>query len=161
LGGLCSIQNLECTGFATVSEVKAYAARHPEYVVPDTYDWLHPDFSSFYRKNKPGWMGRIALRLGLNRTAWDARKLKALMQHSTEMREKDGLQGDFVEQYKPHTGDKLIVWGDPLGAFHSLVRGLVYLNQQGVINNVFKIVKPNYVLIFLARTLIFVETKTA
>ena len=132
----------------TLPEVQEYAAQFPEYVKPDNNDWLRPDFSSFYRENRPGVFRRFASWFGVSYPVWDARKFKTLLKSLVTSRERDGLQGEFAEQYKPNKGDKFIIWGDLFGAFHSLVRDLSFLHEQGIINDQFKIIKPNYIFIF-------------
>ena len=141
-------QSMHAVAFTTLTEAQEYAAQFPEYVKPDNNDWLRPDFSSFHRENRPGALRRFASWFGVSYPVWDARKFKTLLKTLVTLRERDEFQGDFAEQYKPNKGDKLIIWGDLFGAFHSLVRDLAFLREQGVINKQLKIVKPNYIFIF-------------
>ncbi|HEA28637.1 MAG TPA: hypothetical protein ENH91_01345, partial [Leeuwenhoekiella sp.] len=141
-------QSLRAVSFTTLAEAQEYAAQFPEYVNPDNNDWLRPDFASFHRENRPGALRRFASWFGVAYPVWDARKFKTLLKSLVTSRERDELQGEFAEQYKPGKGDKLVIWGDLFGGFHSLVRDLAFLHEQGIINKQFKIVKPNYIFIF-------------
>lgn len=149
LGGVITFHNsLYGVSFATLTEAQEYAARLPEYVQPDNNDWLKPDFSSFHRAHRPGVFRRFISWFGASYPAWDARAFKTLLKSLVTSRERDELRGEFAEQYKPHKGDEFIVWGDLFGAFHSLVRDLTFLKERGIINDQFKIVKPNYLFVF-------------
>ncbi len=141
-------QSMQGVSFTTLTEAQEYAAQFPEYVKTSNKDWLRPDFSSFHRENRPGALRRFASWFGVSYSVWDARKFKTLLKSLVISRERDRLQGEFAEQYKPHKEDKFIIWGDLFGAFHSLVRELTFLHEQGIINDQFKIVKPNYIFIF-------------
>ena len=140
---------LHGVALATLPEAQEYAAQYPEYDVSrDSDDWLRPDFSSFHKQNRPTVLRRLASWFGAAYPVWDARKFRTLLKQITTSREQDGFQGDFAERYKPHKDDKILIFGDLFGAFHSLVRDLTFLHDRGVITNSFKIAKPNYVLIF-------------
>jgi len=146
--GLSSFQQVYAVAFTTLVEAQEYATQFPEYIQPDNNDWLKPDFSSFHKENKPGAIRRFSSWFGISYPIWDARKFRTLLKSLVISRERDGLQGDFAEQYKPGKGDTFLIWGDIGGAFHSLVRDLAFLHEQGIINKQFKIVKPNYIFIF-------------
>lgn len=139
---------LKAISFLTLKETQAYAAQFPEYVKPDNQDWLHPDYTSFHKENKPGLLRRVSSWFGFSYPVWDARKFKNVLKALVTVRERDELNGVFAEQYKPHKSDKCIIWGDLFGAFHSLVRDLTFLQEQGIINDQFKMIKPNYIFVF-------------
>ena len=149
--------------FATLSEVKTYAQKHPEYVDSENNDWVNPDFSHFYEKNAAGWLGSLAekigmsqsmwlgsigQRIGIGSSAWNAQLFKNLVKKITAARELQGFLGEIIQHEAPQEGDAFVLWCDLFGAFHSLVRDLEYLRIVGVLDNDFKIVKKNYTFVF-------------
>jgi|GEM_PF-3264602 len=55
----------------------------------------------------------------------------------------------FMQKMIVPTGSTLFVWGDTHGCVHSLLRTLKRLRDQKIINDHFKIIKPNTYLIYL------------
>jgi hypothetical protein len=55
----------------------------------------------------------------------------------------------FMQKIIVPTGSTFFVWGDTHGCIHSLLRTLKRLRDQGVINDHFKIIKPNTYLMYL------------
>lgn len=55
----------------------------------------------------------------------------------------------FMQKVIVPTGSTLFVWGDTHGCIHSLLRTLKRLHDQKIINDHFKIIKPNTYLIYL------------
>ena len=120
-----------------------YAANHPEYVESSNKNLFYPDFSSFYKQNRPSWFSRL---FGIEQF-----KLKPFIKKLStivEQREKKGLSGNFIHGFRPEQDTQLIVWGDLFGAYHSLVRDLCYLKEQGFIDDNLTIIKQKCLFIF-------------
>ena len=145
LGVFTSIKSLS---FTTLSAAQAYAKASPEYVKPDNKDWLRPDFYSFHKSIMPNLFQRALVRLGWPTKHWDWHNFENLLKQVVAVRDQNGFKGDFAERFKPNKGDKFIIWGDLYSAFHSLVRDLTFLQQQGVVDNNLKIVNPHYYFVF-------------
>lgn len=134
--------------FSTLSRAVEFATNMPEHPEIDNKDWNKPDYFYFFQNNQPSIVSKIAYRLGIARPYWSARSFSALLDDVTRQRTKRGYTGKFVQKIL-HTPDtKLIVWGNLQGAFHSLVRDLQELKQQGIIDDKLTILDPNYYFVF-------------
>ncbi len=134
--------------FATMTTLKQYADSVPEYVDAENGAWLDPDFSEFHESIRPGIARKVINWIGVGYKAWTARGFKKLIQTLIKKRELAGQMGDFIQKYVPQQGDRLLIWTDLFGAFHSLVRDLSELQSKGILDNKFKIIKSNYLLVF-------------
>ncbi len=137
------------TIFATLTEASAYAQQTPERVDPDNNkNWIAPSFDNFYKKNRPTLFDRIKSWFYTSKMRFDIPDFKKMLSHMNRYRQKQGLTGQFGELIIPKKDDVILVWGDLLGAFHSLVRDLLYLQERSIINDSFTITNPHYYLIF-------------
>ena len=134
--------------FSTLSEIKQYADLYEENIDSDNQNWLNPDFSSFHRQHLPGFGSRLLQTVGIRRPIWTAHGFKKLLEQLTKKRELNSFAGRFILKLNPKPETKFIIWGDLHGAFHSLIRDLIALKNQGVINDDLKIIDQNYYFIF-------------
>ena len=134
--------------FTSLQEAYDYATEHEEYPEIDNTDWLKPDFSTFLKQERPGFWSRLLMWTKIKRPAWSVLGFKHLIERIVNERELNGLTGNFVQKISPLPGSKFLIWGDLHGAFHSLVRDLGFLQQQGIINEDFKIINNNYYFVF-------------
>ena len=135
--------------FTRLSQAEAYALYYSEKVEPDNKDWVRPDFSSAYTERKPNFLQRLAANIGFTTNKFDMDSFKSLIRKITKERKKYGCDKEMpLEKVQPAEGDRFMIWCDLQGAFHSLLRDLSYLKSQGVINDYFKILKPNYYFVF-------------
>lgn len=125
--------------FTSLKEAKDYAKSIEEYPDIDNDNWLKPAFDSYQKSLNPNIFSRALIRLGLKKVAWSAYDLKKALIDVTRHRELEGYEGRFVQIIEPLEGDNFIIWGDLHGAFHSLVRCLIYLEAQGIIDDAFNI----------------------
>lgn len=139
--------SLQGTSFTTLAQAQVYAKSHPEYVKPDTSDWLNPVFTTFQKKLLPTMFQRLWMWFGFKTKAWDFRAFDRLLHTMIDERKKEIPTGEFAERLTPQPGDKFIIWGDVYSAFHSLVRDLTFLQQQEIIDDHLKI-KQNYYFVF-------------
>ncbi|TET36830.1 hypothetical protein E3J61_00145 [Candidatus Dependentiae bacterium] len=133
--------------FPTLTQVQQYAESLPEHIETET-DWLNPDFSLFHKERAPGRMRRLINWFGLGRRAWNSKEFNRLLHSLIKKRELNGLMGDFIQKYQEVPGDRIFIWTDLFGAFHSLVRDLEKLRSKGIIGDDFKIAKPEYLFVF-------------
>ncbi len=134
--------------FTSLQEAYDYATEHEEYPEIDNTDWLNPDFSTFLKQERPGFWSRLLMWVKIKRPAWSVLGFKHLIERIVNERELNGLTGNFVQKVSPLPGSKFLIWGDLHGAFHSLVRDLGFLQQQGIVNEDFKIINDNYYFVF-------------
>ncbi len=135
--------------FTRLSQAEAYANYYSENIEPDNKDWAQPDFSSAYTERKPNFLQRLAMNIGFTTNKFDMNSFESLIRKITKERKKYGCDKAMtLEKFQPAEGDRFMIWCDLQGAFHSLLRDLSYLKSQGVINDYFKILKPNYYFVF-------------
>ncbi len=133
--------------FPTLTQVQQYAESLPEHIETET-DWLNPDFSLFHKERVPGRMRRLINWFGLGRRAWNPHEFNRLLRSLIKKRELNGLMGDFIQKYQAASGERIFIWTDSFGAFHSLVRDLGELRSKGIIGDDLKIAKPEYLFVF-------------
>jgi len=135
--------------FASLSSVQAYAESMDEYPPIDNTAWADPDYSSFLRSTIPSLWDMFLYRVRLKRwPEWHPQGFARLLKEVTNYREGEGLIGRFVLKMRPAPGSRLYVWGDLQGAFHSLVRDLQELYNQGLIDERFHIKSANVYFVF-------------
>lgn len=144
---LLIVCQLHATPFETISDVKKYAKSLTENIKPDNNDWLRPDFSSFYRKRIPSWWSRVASRLKGGQE-WTFKGFEQLLTQVNQNRKHELVGTAFGEKLTPKKDDTFYIWGDLFSAFHSLVRDLEYLYEQGIIDEKFIIKDPSHYFVF-------------
>ena len=111
-------------------------------------DWENPDFSPYYKQTIPTFFRKVLISTGLLHPLWDIESFTQLLTQVTSSREYAGYATPFIQKMEPIPGSNYYIFSDLVGAFHSLVRDLRYMQQQGIINESFKIIKPNSYIIF-------------
>lgn len=145
LAGLCLHFFFRSSGteeFYTLRAIEEYASNLPEFPIPDNEDWNNPDFSTFFKERSPTLSHAIAHKLGLKQeTPWSARFMASLLKKQTAQHRKRGMINgkDSIIYLKAQQPTKIVVFGDVHGAFHSLLRDLRYLQQQGALDEQLKI----------------------
>ncbi len=139
--------SLYAAPFDTLSFLQTYAHNHTEMVMPDNGDWLNPEFDSLMNTGLRHWWNRALIYVGLSKEA-SMDDFQALLKKVIDQRKYTIDSRYLAERIEPVAGDQFIIWGDVSGAFHSLVRDLTYLKQQGIIDNKLIIRKKNYYFVF-------------
>jgi ABC-type branched-subunit amino acid transport system substrate-binding protein len=121
--------------FNTLADLEEYAWRQNEYPKSDNNDWLDPEYVCFYEH--------------LTNNKWDWRQLEQLLKKLATKRATVGFETIITKQIEQKDGDRLFVWGDLHGAFHSLVRGLRELHKMGVMREDLTLADPNKKLVFI------------
>src|SRR3990170_7173912 len=113
-------------GFANLDDLVSYSSLKKEYPIPDNDDWLHPDYTTFYLKER---LLRARFFSFIRRIVrpdlWSVYDAKKTIENFVSKQEKQEIKGRFAYAIKPQTGTKVLIWGNLHGAFHSLVRDLV------------------------------------
>jgi len=137
-------------GFNTLQDIQKYASTYPEKVISDNNDWVDPEFKRFYKKHfSISWFGNILKKVGLQRKPiWDAITFKNLLEKITQYRVSKKQKSPFYKTLLLQQDNKIFLFGDLQGAFHSFTRDLQELKRLGVIDDNLKIKnKKNYIVI--------------
>ena len=139
-------------GYANIFECIKDSLNKPEFVQMDNYDWMNPSYRTFYKQKEKGLWNRISDRalslFGMSKQEiWTPEKFLALLDEVTKQREDSNLKGDFIHKFTPNPGDKVFVWGDLQGAFHSFLRSLSRLKEWDVIDDDFVVRDSKYKII--------------
>jgi len=134
--------------FDSLSQIKKYAASLQEYPMPDNVDWKKPDFHTVYQQMVSNWFSKFLSRWSIFTPFWSIYAFHKLLEAVVSMREMHGYNGRFVQKVYLKPGAPVIVFGALYGAFHSLVRDLSFLEQQGIINENLKITNPDCIIVF-------------
>ena len=137
--------------FETLNRVHEYVQQKEEFPLPDN-NWHTPNYTSFYQKQTPGTFKRKIINslsfLHLKKSIWTPQKFKDLLTSVINTQEKRNLHGDYIVKFTPLINSKFIIWGGIYGAFHSLFRCLDKLKKLEILDDNFKIIKPNHYLVF-------------
>lgn len=145
---ICLFSKTYTNNFETLDEAKIYASYYPEYPDIDNDNWLNPDYTSFYKKNIPGWFGNIMRFVGIYRKPmFPMATFNLLLKKVVNNRENNGLMGRFVQKLNPESKSSIIIFGDLYASFHSLIRDLDALKEKEILNNHYKL-KENHYIIF-------------
>ena len=96
--------------FATLQEAHTYGKQIEEYPEIDNKNWLNPDFSSYHRKQLPGFFNRLFSRLRVKKPLWSVRAFKQLLDNTTKKRKLNGYSGNFIQKLTPKPNDTFIIW---------------------------------------------------
>lgn len=134
---------------STLSDLQMYASNHNEAPKSDDEFWADPDFSSYHQSLNPTFIERVKSVLGFSKkNLWDIKIFEQSLNAVVAQRKKKKLLGRTVAHVQLSYPANFIVWGNIEGSFHSLVRSLTWLHQQGIINENLEIIKSDYYLVF-------------
>lgn len=145
-------------GFTTLEEVGFFIESIPEHPPLDNDYLVRPDYTTFYAKSKAGYFSsRLRtlmswLRLG-KQEYWSPSFFAHLLQQTVTKQKENPVSPDTIAKISPTAGTKFIVWGDLLGALHSLYRTLKKLQDLSILNNYLKITDPTTYFVFMGDTM--------
>ncbi len=139
----------EYAGFQTLSQAQAYAQSMPEDPEADLRDPLDPDYSAFYYASAPSIITQaLQLCRVYAQPTWKPEDCAAVLEE-VNMRHADEKAQRPVAHLRTQPGTtKLFVWGPLYGAYHSLVRDIKHLHEQGIIDEQLELQSPHYYCIF-------------
>lgn len=141
--------SLHIVGFQTLSDLQEYAAQYIENPKSDDNAWDDPDFTTYHKSILPSWPRRILRFIGLApQPLWSIKNFETALNDVVEQRKKAKLSGRLIAHIQLSYPANFVIWGNLEGAFHSLVRDLTWLYQQGIINENLQIIKDDYFLVF-------------
>jgi len=134
----------------TLDGWKKHSMSIPEFpsLHTTTMNWFDPDYSDFLKTMRPSLFKQILQRFGIKGNEWSPLFFKNII---TEIANKRLIcKNDFntIGLLTVNQPTHIFVWGDTHAAFHSLLRGLSYLYQENVINEMGKILDKNNYFIF-------------
>jgi branched-chain amino acid transport system substrate-binding protein len=132
-----------------LTTLQKYAANTKEFPAINNANWLNPDYADFCKQATDKWYWRLGWRFTYQcrKFPWLTLLFKDILLDLVMQREKLASD-DFVIRCNAPSAAKWVIWGDLQGAFHSLLRDLRLLQQQGVIDDNLMIIKANYYFIF-------------
>ena len=149
---LCVISSSKITAFNSLTKVESYAKAFPEKVKSDNNDWVDPEFGTFLKQVfKLSWFQKLLAKIGIIRKRpWDPYAFKKLIKKVRKYRKDSKYKSPFNKVIELKKGDKLIVFGDLQGAFHSMSRNLQELkNNLGLINEDLTLKSKNIYMVFI------------
>lgn len=147
--------------FDSISQLQEFATMMPEFPEPDTAQYQTPNYSSFYHHYAPSYFWQILQRLHIVAPPlWTPAQLENLL--TDLVQNKMCLPTDHLIPVT--SASRVYIWGDLKGAYHSLVRDLIALRNEGVIGDDLVLQQEVY-LVFLGNVIdqspYTVETLTA
>jgi branched-chain amino acid transport system substrate-binding protein len=137
--------------YRNLTAIEKYAGSIPEFPESDDRDWEDPHFLEFYKTRHPSIFGSALQALGLwQRPPWSVAFMAELMKAQTKLHHARGLvdgEKTFIH-IRADKATKIVVFGDIHGSFHSLIRDLKYLRDNGSMTDDLKISSANLFLIF-------------
>jgi ABC-type branched-subunit amino acid transport system substrate-binding protein len=136
-------------GFSNISEAQEYAQTIKEFPDIDIQRTMHPSYREYHRSIELSYLYRILRKMGLYDSVWHPHDIEHQLQDIVKQRELSGQTGNFTVKITPLSEQSdFVVVGPLLGQFHSLVNILTSLKQKNVIDDDFKIIKPETYIIF-------------
>lgn len=140
--------------FNTLSDLQNYVAQHTEAPHSDDEDWNDPDYTSYQASLKPNMLTKTLRSWGLSpQPLWDIALFKKRLQEVIEQRKKADLSGRKVALLQLSYPTHIVICGNLEGCLHSFTRDLTWLEQQGILNNNFEIIKKDYLFVVYGDTL--------
>ena len=148
------------SGFETIDEIVADAAKKDEFTKPDNYDPKTFDIAHYgtwneYRtKTKKSFLRSRFENLleffGLKkRPVWSYSYFRNQLVKLTKEKQEKGYSTPYVARLVPTQNSRFIIFGDLMGAYHSLTRNLQKLISLNILTKDLKIVSPDDHIVFM------------
>lgn len=143
---LCIVTHCAWGNGPTLSSIEQYAQTLSESPASDTDNFLNPDYTHHLQEIVPGFWEGLLDRIRGTHSFWTKGSLNSALEIALQ---KSPFMNKDLVYLSLKTGDQLIVWGDIHGTFHSLIRCLKKLKEDGILDNDLKLRKENVKLIFM------------
>lgn len=134
-------------GFTTLQDAEHYASTLTENPSADNTLALSPDYTSWYRAQRPGLLASLLDSFGIRKLPWSTAHFKQLVSSLVTAHAKKDEKPSLLIM-RPRPGTQFIIFGPVYGSFHSLVRSLRELERRGTITTTFKIKEKNTFIVF-------------
>lgn len=131
--------------FLTLNDLREYAKAYPECPKKDNEDWTDPEFMTFYQKG----LKRSFWECIVGNVSWSEGQFADLLQNVTASRKEKKAFADDMQTLEVREGDRIYIFGDGHGAFHSFVRDFDELKRKGEIDDNLIIRSKNVFFIFV------------
>ncbi|MCK4517535.1 metallophosphoesterase [Candidatus Babeliales bacterium] len=160
-------------GFETIDEIVADASKKDEFTKPDDYNpktfdiARYSTWNSYRAKTKKSFLQsrfeNLLEFLGLKkRPVWSYNYFRNQLDKLTKDKQKNGFTSPYVARLVPKQNTRFIIFGDLMGAYHSLTRNLQKLISLNILTKDLKIISPNDCIVFtgdnIAQSPFVVET---
>ena len=135
---LCIVHSIQ--GLQTLSDISKQAHKLNEFPINTGSNWLHPNYSKEYKKLAPSFFERM---MGKKNPL--IKQLGTLLDYFARENQKPQ---DHVIQLSVTPDTEFIIWGELSGGFHSLVRSLQFLSDQGYLTENLSLAKQNCYFVF-------------
>lgn len=125
----------------SLSDYRAWYATIPE--APSINDMNDPSFLAYFKAREPGFLTRLAMRVGIIEKPWDIHRLAVPLKRLTAKLTAAPKRVLSVKQ-----GDRVVVFGNLHGSIFSFMRDLTELERSGIIDDQLRLA-PGYYLVFL------------
>jgi hypothetical protein len=134
--------------FTNLSELQRYAVRHEEYPDADSNNWSEPSFINFRKSIEPTFLDSLVRKFGFGKPLlWSSQEFVEALQKAVIGLDKT-QEGKVLVGMAIDTDTRFIIWSDLHGSFHSLVRSLVDLREQHIIDDNLHILPAATYLVF-------------
>lgn len=130
--------------FNTLQQAYQYSLAHEEFPISDNLDVDNFKYNSFYRSLETNFFKRLFFSI-IGKPYFDVYQFFDFLKQIKIYRTEKNNRIQFLS-VKPDS--KIYLWGNIHGAMHSLIRDLMYLNSQKIIDDNFKINDNNTYFIF-------------
>lgn len=131
-----------------LSDLVDLAKKYSGNIAPDNRDFFNPDFTSYFASYRPSFLTKITRFFGINRDPLPIDDIFNLLKEVVETQKSRGRLGDYIVGTQLDIDQKIIVFGNIQGAFHSLVRDLEELHRQNIIDEHLTVIDPSCYIIF-------------
>ncbi|MBA3954744.1 ABC transporter substrate-binding protein [Candidatus Dependentiae bacterium] len=141
--------------FDTLHQAYSYSQLIEEQPQPDIKNAVNLLYTGLHRKQELSRINIFLSHFGLYKPAklWSIGNFKNILISTVKQREQEGYNGKFVVKITALPETKCIVFGPVSTQFHSLVRDLLELKRQQIINENLQIIQPNCYVIFNGNTI--------
>lgn len=140
--------SLYCDKDYTLSDLIVLSKKYPRSVAPDNTDFYNPIFNSYFAAQRPSAFKRLTNFLGITANPLSIRYLIKILKEVIETQKSRGRWGDYVMGTQLAPEQKIIIFGNIQGAFHSLIHDLQELKHQNIIDEQLRITDQRYYIIF-------------
>ncbi len=110
---------------STLSELSSIASKRNEFPINNGSNWVYPSYKKMYESIAPSFINRIF--------GWQKpiiKQLNALLTDFIKNHTKNAYPNNATIRIEAAPESKYIIWSDLYGGFHSLMRGLHFLEKK-------------------------------
>ncbi|HJM69192.1 MAG TPA: ABC transporter substrate-binding protein [Candidatus Babeliales bacterium] len=143
---LCSSLNAS----SQLEQTQQYAKKIKENLLPDSNNYISPRYNRELGEKRSNLFDDIfqLVTHKINGAFWNPTHFTTQLDQVLKNRQKEKFHGRFIQPLKVKSNDRIIVFGDLQGAYHSLIRDVEFLHSKGIIDTNFKLTNPDTYIVF-------------